>query len=773
MTPYIIAGLVTGCIYAISALGLVLTYTSSRVFNFAAGVIAWSIAVFYYWLHEYKHGPRWPIPVAAPFAILIVAPLLGLFLYWLLFRKLTHASPTVRLVSTVGLWVALPAIVKIIFTFINEGEIFQPDGLVKNPSNPEFVKVFGTWVNSTQFVVIVSAVAIAVVATLFLRFTPLGLATRAAVDHPRNASIHGINTEGVTALSWMIGIGLAGLAGVLFAPVTSLTEFNYTFLLVGSFVAVVIGRMTSLPLAFVGAIGVGILQQVWVKYQPTHGFFAHGVSASIPFIVMLVFLIAYSFTSSGLRREAFAMDARAMGGAHGDAPPLPPSRGWRRAAGPIVMIAALASVPLVFDSYWVSIFTVGVALGIIFLSFTLVTGEGGIISLAQITFAGIGAFAAARLADSADAFHVGMPVWLAILVGAFVAVPFGLLLALPTLRIGDLYLALFTVGFALLVQEFIWKRVEFENFGAGRLLGHPFGIGFDDRTSMYVVVVSVFLVCAWLIVNVKRATAGLVFASIRSSEPAALTTGISIVRAKLLLFAVSAFVAGLGGALWGSTIGTVNPRSFDVLVGIVWLAVIVTWGVRTVVGALLAGLLFAIAPVKLAVILILSLCFLVGGIFTRLLLSKAYRKPAGAIAMVALVVGGAALVYRMWTKTSDDTAVHVILALLALVVGLLLVFRMLRLTSVQRPVRIALAVAVGVLAVGAAAWTVGLDLSEATVKEVPTMLFGLGAIGLAREPRGVLYDMVNRQRLRRLADTERNEEEAELAAEAELAGAAS
>ena len=327
------------------------------------------------------------------------------------------------------------------------------------------------------------------------------------------------------------------------------------------------------------------------------------------------------------------------------------------------------------------------------------------------------------------------------------------------------------MGFALLIQEFVWKRVEFENFGAGRLLGKPFGIGFDDRTSMYFVVVAVFLVCAWLIVNVKRATAGLVFASIRSSEPAAMTTGISIVRAKLLLFSVSAFVAGLGGALYGSTVGSVTPRMFDLLIGIVWLAIIVTWGVRTVIGALLAGLLFAIAPVKIAVILILSLIFLVGGIFTRLLLSKAYKKPVGAIAMVVLAVGGAALVYRMWEKTSDDTAVHIVLVLLTLAIGLGVAFRVRRAPSLAPRVRTALAVVIGLATIGVAVWSVGLDLSEATVKEVPTMLFGLGAIGLAREPRGVLYDMVNRQRLRRLEEVERREEDAELAAE--LAGSAS
>lgn len=769
MTPYIIAGLVTGCIYAISALGLVLTYTSSRVFNFAHGVIAWSVAVFYYWLHEYPEGPRWSIPVAAPIAILVVAPLLGLFLYGLLFKRLTNATPTVRLVSTVGLWVALPAIVKIIFTFVTEGEIFQPDGLVKNPSNPEFLKVFGTWVNSNQFAVIVSAVVIAIATTLFLRLTPVGLATRAAVDHPRNASIHGINTEGVTALSWMIGIMLAGFAGVLFAPVVSLAEFQYTLLLVGSFVAVVIGRMTSLPLAFIGAIGVGILQQVWVKYQPDSGFFSQGVSASIPFIVMLVFLIGYSFTSTGLRREAFALDARSMGGVHGDAPPLPLSHGWRRAAGPIALAVVLVVVvPLVFDGYWLNIFTIGIALSIIFLSITLVTGEGGIISLAQITFAGIGAFAAARMADPADVLNIGMPVWLAILLGALFVVPFGLLLALPSLRIGDLYLALLTVGFALLVQEFVWRRVEFENFGAGRLFGRPFGIGLDDREAMYFVVVGVFLVCALLIVNLKRATAGLVFASIRSSEPAAMTTGISIVRAKLILFSVSAFVAGLGGALYGSTIGSVTPRSFEVLVGVVWLAIVVTWGVRSVPGALLAGLLFAIAPVKLAAILILPVIFLTGGFFTRFLLAKAYRKPLGAFLMVLCVVVGFGLSYRMWTKTSDDTSVHILLVVISLVIGLIVALRIRRISALSRIARTWIAVGIAVVAVGVAIWTTTFNLPEGTVKEFPTMLFGLGAIMLAREPRGVLYDMVNRQRLRQLEDIERREEEAAL--ETELAG---
>ena len=133
MAPYIICRLGRRQHHAISALGLVLTYKSSRVFNFAHGAIAYAIAIFYYYLTR-QNG--WSIATAAPFTILVVAPLLGLVLYFALFRRLTHATPTVRLVSTVGLWVAHP-----------RGDPdpvpvppprhLQPEGLVSSPGRPE------------------------------------------------------------------------------------------------------------------------------------------------------------------------------------------------------------------------------------------------------------------------------------------------------------------------------------------------------------------------------------------------------------------------------------------------------------------------------------------------------------------------------------------------------------------------------------------------------------------------------------------------------------
>ncbi len=401
----------------------------------------------------------------------------------------------------------------------------------------------------------------------------------------------------------------------------------------------------------------------------------------------------------------------------------------------------------------------------IYLSYTLVTGEGGLISLCQITLAGVGAFAAARLAAEA-----GWPVWLAILAGAFFAVPFGLLVALPSLRIGDLYLALLTLGFALLMEQFIWTRNEYDNFGAGIKFERPFGLQITDRLEMYAIVAVIFAVVALAIVNLKRATAGLVFAAIRSSEPASVTSGISIVRAKLVVFAVSAFVAGLGGALYASVLGSATPRSFNALIGIVWLAIVVTWGVRSVVGALLAGMIFAIAPTNLSIILVLVFFLVVSGVITRLALQGAYRNVFGMLAMLVLAVIALAGSAWIWDNVDKEDSVNTILVALGLGAAALIALRIYKSQLGSPAVRIGLVVVVAALGVWAAFALVGLELGESGA-EVPTMLFGLGAIGLVNEPRGVIYDIVNRQRLRQFKEAEEQDEAEMLAADVAVSGA--
>ena len=588
MTTYIVTGLVVGSVYAIATLGLVLTYASTRIFNFAQGAIAFFLAITFYEL-TVDHG--WNPRLAGFVTVFVISPLFGLLLWAVLFRRLSDAPPSVRLVSTIGLWVALPPLTGLIY---GRDERFEFPSVLFNP--PHQYKVFGVGIDSNDVAVIVAAVVLAVLLTLLLRATPFGLSVRATVDSPAMARTVGVNTAYVSAGSWMIGTTLAGASGVLLGTQNGFAIQQFTFLILGSFAAVVIARMHSLPLAFFGSLALGVVQELSKSVQ-VQDFLAHffspqsvwirGLPQIIPFAVMLIFLLAYS----GLRSERFTTDTRRAVDTVLVDVDVATTRAplWRRLLPVAILLIGVIAAPFFLSGLWEGIVAKGLAFAIAFLSYTIVTGEGGMISLCQITFAGV---AAALAADFAT--NHGMAVLVAIPLAALIVVPVGLIAALPSLRVGDLYLALATLAFAVLVESTYFELPSVNNFDQGVPVPRPQGFG-DDR-PFYYLLVACFVVVALVVRNLKRSTTGLELEAMRSSEPAAATLGISVARSKLVAFGISAFVAGLGGALFATYSERATPQQFSVLLGVVWLAVVVTWGVRSIAGALLAGLTFAIFP---------------------------------------------------------------------------------------------------------------------------------------------------------------------------------
>jgi uncharacterized protein YacL len=161
----------------------------------------------------------------------------------------------------------------------------------------------------------------------------------------------------------------------------------------------------------------------------------------------------------------------------------------------------------------------------------------------------------------------------------------------------------------------------------------------------------------------------------------------------------------------------------------------------------------------------------VSGVITRLALQRAYRHVVGAALMLVLAVVAVAGSAWIWDNVSSEDSVKVILATIGLVAALLIGVRVAKAPITNQPVRIGLLVVVAAIGVWLAFTLAGLDLGEAGTREVPTMLFGLGAIGLVNEPRGVVYDIVNRQRLRQFKSAEEHDEAQKLAADGALAGA--
>jgi branched-chain amino acid transport system permease protein len=578
MKVYVLAGLVVGSIYAIVALGLTVTYVTSRVFNFAHGAIAFFVAEFYYFLHT-SHGL--PAAAAAPISILVIAPAIALVLWALVFRRLANCSTVVKVVTTVGLYVALPALALTIFG-TNQSE--RTSGFFSGNS-PE-VHVLGVVVTGDQLAAMAAALLVAVLFGFLLKRTSLGVRMRAVVDHRELASVYGVNPTAITATAWAIGASLAGLGGILLLPTLGLNQAAFTSLLVASFAAVVVARLHSLPVTFLAAVGIGLVQNVISSVLPSSGVLAEGVQPSIPFFVLIAFLIAYAVID---RRRGVPADiddvalivqrSRRTGR---NRVPAMLSRG-------VAWVAPVVVVPFLLSDYWLGVIALGVVYGVLFLSYTTTVGEGGIISLCQVSFAGFGAVLAAQLASV-----YGWPVVPALIIGGLVAVPISVIVSTVGLRLGDLYLALLTLSFAVLADNLVFGISRFYNGGAGVPLPRPsFATG---SLSFYVLGLVAFAIGALLLVNLRRSTTGMVMAAVRTAERAAATIGIVSGVPKVAMFAVGAGIAGIGGALVSDYTQVTNPVTFDSLIGLVWLAVVVIFGVRSIAGALLAGLAFALIP---------------------------------------------------------------------------------------------------------------------------------------------------------------------------------
>src|SRR3954454_20695220 len=587
MLQYVLAGLALGSIYAIASASLVVTFASAGVLNFAFGSMAYVVARFYYFLNS-EHG--WRTDAAGAVSLLVFAPLFGVLLYGVLFRFVRDKSTLTKLVATIGLSVALPPAADLLF---GTESITSAPGLAALSDRP--LHFFGARVSTDQVITYAFLVFVVVVGTTVLRRTDIGLKVRATVDSEALASLSGTNPGRVALGVWAVSATLAGLAGILVAPTNGLDTGGMTTLMAASFAAVVVARLRSLPGVVAVSLAMGVVTDVMQKYLPANSSFTAALITIIPFAFMLVALIVYVSRSGALEDadpigplDQAVRPAQQEGDtAEADAAGI--SRfGLALSALPLVAVALL---PVIFrgSPYWLSLVAIGMCYAITFLTFTVVTGEGGMLWLSQISFAGAGALATAQFTD-----HWQVPVLLSVVLGGLLAGLVGAVVGLLTIRLGDLYVALGTLTFGLLVQGLVFTRARFLQGGFGVTVDRP-GFATGDFRFAYLAL-AVFLAFAVLTVNLRRSTSGLALHAVRDSAPAARTVGLSVVQVKVIVGALAAFTAAVGGGFLAMYAGVAQPQSFPVFLGLVWLAVVVTLGVRSITAAAMAGLSFTLLP---------------------------------------------------------------------------------------------------------------------------------------------------------------------------------
>src|SRR5580693_7747727 len=553
MFNYIIAGLALGAVYAIAASSITITYVSTGILNFAFASFAYFLARGFYYLNSQE---GWPVVPSALMVLLVWAPAMATVLYFALLRHLPRRSTLIQIVAMIGLFVALPPLAVILFGNVT---ISAAPGLVPEPVH--IYHIFGAAVGLDQVVVFACLLAIVLIGTYFLLFTDIGLRVRGLVSTRALASLSGINPGAVSVAVWMITISLAGLVGILAAPTNGLSLEGMTGMMSAAFAAVIAARLKSLPIAVLAALIMGVFTDLVQYWLPPNSQYTAAVVNSAPFVVIALALIF------------FYLRDRAV-----------------RGVGSLVMLAVVAILPVVFSGYWLTLIAGGFVYGLIFLSFTLAVGEGGFLWLCLISFAGLGAIVAAQLSTEA-----GWPVLLAVLVAALIVTPIGALLGMLTIRFGELYVALTTLAFGLLVETFVFTNNRFLNGGSGVPINPP-GWAVSDRTFAYLVL-GIFLVVALLIVNMRRSTTGLALSAIRRSEAASTSVlGLNVLGLRILVSALATFVAALGGGFLAMYSLLALPTSYTVYTGLAWLAVLVTIGYRSIVAAIVAGLAFTLMP---------------------------------------------------------------------------------------------------------------------------------------------------------------------------------
>ncbi len=584
LLQFMIAGLVLGGIYAISSAGLVITYQSCGILNFSFGAMAYTVARFYYFLNS-QHF--WPIVPAALLSILGLGPALGLFLYLAVFRQLTTTSTVVKVLATIGISVALPSLDTVIF---GTQEILEAPGLAPQPVH--VYRFLGVPVTLDQIIVYSVVVVLMLVGFFVLRYTDVGLQIRALVDSPAMTSLVGTNPGRISSAVWAISSTLAGLTGVLVAPISGLDAGQMTFLMVGAFAAVIAGRLVSLPVAVAVGLGMGVVSALFQYFLPPGSTYTADLLYAIPFLTMIGFLtffivlrgsIAESPGLGGaIDRAVKPHKTEVVYDARGSSAAKP---GWRT---PLFAFACLLGFPLLLHGLWIGLVAQGVAFSIVFLSFSLVTGDGGMIWLCQATFAAAGGMAAALLS-----VNEGVPILLAALIGGFIALPFGLFIGWITIRMGDIYVAIVTLSFALFIENVVFIQQIFSNDGLG-ITVHPPQFAGGPRALVYLTI-GVFALAALIIVNLRRSTIGLALTAVRASAQASKSIGISVLQMKVLLAGLAAFVAGIGGGVMAITLGAGSTTNYETLAAEVWLVVLVTHGIRSNISALCAGLTLALA----------------------------------------------------------------------------------------------------------------------------------------------------------------------------------
>lgn len=590
---FLLLGLGPGALIAGLALGVVLNFRGSGVINLAVGGVAMFAAFVFFGLRtggylflSQLHLGGAMATVPALVITLAVTAALGVAIELLVFRPLRHASPLAKLVASLGILLTLQAAV--IMRFGEGGQAAPP--VLPAAST---VKLFGIIVPSDRFVMTGIIVVVALALAAAYRWSRFGLAARAASENETVAVTSGLSPGRLSLIHTTLMCLLAGAFGVIVAPLTQLDSTTIALTIVPALAAALLARFESFTIAMIAGLVMGVIQSELLYVQALPGFPTVSGGVQIPGIAdVLYFLIivgAMYWRRPSLPERGSIQERR-----------LPAAPAAGRIAAPslvCLLLGVLAFMVFPFDFRQALINSLIGAL--LCLSYVIITGFVGQMSVVQVALGGVCAFVVSKLAAQAG---IGFPI--GPLIGTALAVVFGLVTAVSALRVRGVNLAVVTIAAAVAIENFGFDN---PSWGAGpsgspvpqpHLLGIALGpaAGFslgDGQLPSPVfgfVCLVVVVLAAVFVAALRRSLIGQQMLAVRANERAAAAAGITVRNVKLAAFAVSSLLAGLAGALYAYNYGSVTSAQFGIATALGFIAFAYLGGITTVTGALIGGL---------------------------------------------------------------------------------------------------------------------------------------------------------------------------------------
>ena len=570
----LLSGAMNGLAIGVMAVGVILIYRSCRVINFALGELgALSAAVFVRLVVNW----HWNFYLGLGLTV-VAGAVLGGVLELALVRRLFRAPRVVLLVATIGAAQLLLFLQFVLPDIASYGAF--PTAFDQSWTVGELI------VRADHVVALVALPSLVAALAWFLNRTRYGVAIRASADNPDAARLAGISIKRMSTIVWAMAGALASVATIISMPlaganVASTGEVGPGILL-RTLVAAVIAGMSSLTVALLAAMVLGVGEAVLFYNNPQDPALINAVLLG----VVLVAVLVVSTRSRGLGvRERFSFAPRVR--------PVPPAlrdlwwvRHHTRLGAGICLLAAVA-LPLVVTSPSRHYLYARVLLmAMVALSLTVLTGWAGQLSLGQFALVGLGGMTTYILVQNRMVFPVAVVV--AALVTALAAVAVGA----PALRMRGLFLAITTLALAVAAPWILTRSVFVDPDQFSPLLRRPVVAGVDlaSQQTYYYVSLGALVLAVLVVARVRRSGLGRALLAVRDNELAASAVGLGPTRVKLFAFSLSGGLAGAAGGFLVGLLVQFQATDFQATQSLTVVAIAVVGGLASVTGTVLGSL---------------------------------------------------------------------------------------------------------------------------------------------------------------------------------------